>query len=1082
MALDWDKIIIIDEENVVEGEEESVMIFASGIPGHSATIDEVTAETLPPDADAFVENRGNNENARFHFGIPRGEKGEPGSQWGGIGGDIADQTDLAEILTGKANVGESYTKTEEDALLDDKADVDYVDEELGNKVNKANVTSYIESSTTATRDYSVGDYIYINNFLFRVTAPISTGDTINPLINAEMVKIGTELKRKADTDDVYTKEEADYQLDDKLDARDTELSGSVVTFEAENDHAIKDLTVAIEPMQAGTGDPSPDNIRPISGWTGANIYRSGKCLISGTDLATMILANGNDSTRWFPDAEGGAYYSLYNGSVARNKIYINNCFKENTQYTIVLTCEKTSTTYTGTNIRLYYTDGTGISFGLSEPATKEKIIYVSTQGKTISYIGGTNSNTSLTRLYVDESGVYEGVLTEQELEPYVGDVLSVDFPVSEIAPDGIYYSGTVDVLAGMLTVTKGLAVMNGTETWSMANGGFYCDTVLPSNYTLLSEYDFVCNKYTVSSSISNSSAITDKPNNTIFNQKGVETSRRYYRVWIKDTTYSSVDTFIASLSANPVQLLYTLPSSQTYLLTPSQLSTLLGENNIWADTGNSTVTLRLPTGDLAYQDTVDYESQVTNKPDFAAMLSGSETAMVATRNYDEGALIGVGDDLYKALTGIGTGMALVVGSNVVATTIEAEINAGLDTKPNSADVYTKTETDAMLVFKTPYIENTVSGDLVTLTDGADDIPIRDLKINFGIEQEGSGTPSPDNVRQVIDFTNVNIALSYKNWLPAAPAGTWTQDGITFTSDGNGGYTYIGKSTAETYFILDVREYILPTSGYLHLMNSSNSNFISFGFAYDGTVLDPLYSFSAGNRRIQINSGQAGMKANQIVFKVGNNINVTAIRTFSPMVLETNEITPFIPNAKTIGYDWENEAGSICMGTLDVLNGILEVPVTRTITLGADSVFEAVKGLTGNFSWKPSGNGNNALSGLHGACTHYNYIGTVAQSSSVTRDLSVGIHAILSSIYIKDTRFETADALNAYLAAQEANGTPVQIVYQKTDDPSFCQFDPVKVSTAYGENHFWTDTGEVEVTYRSDTKLYIEKRLSELINQ
>ena len=168
----WGKIIIIEEETSVEGEEESVMIFASGIPGHSATIDEVTAETLQPDADAFVENRGNNENARFHFGIPRGEKGEPGSQWGGIGGDIADQTDLAEILTGKANVGESYTKTEEDALLDDKADTDEVDK-------KTYVNAGVKAKSSIPANYFIvadsnGDYfkLDVHSNAFDIRYPI----------------------------------------------------------------------------------------------------------------------------------------------------------------------------------------------------------------------------------------------------------------------------------------------------------------------------------------------------------------------------------------------------------------------------------------------------------------------------------------------------------------------------------------------------------------------------------------------------------------------------------------------------------------------------------------------------------------------------------------------------------------------------------------------------------------------------------------------------------------------------------------------------------------------------------------------
>ena len=33
----------------------------------------------------------------------------------------------------------------------------------------------------------------------------------------------------------------------------------------------EDVVVSIEPVQAGSGDPSPDNVRPITGWTGANV-------------------------------------------------------------------------------------------------------------------------------------------------------------------------------------------------------------------------------------------------------------------------------------------------------------------------------------------------------------------------------------------------------------------------------------------------------------------------------------------------------------------------------------------------------------------------------------------------------------------------------------------------------------------------------------------------------------------------------------------------------------------------------------------------------------------------------------------
>ena len=51
-------------------------------------------------------------------------------------------------------------------------------------------------------------------------------------------------------------------------------SGSIVSFDGTETTAIKSLKVNITPKQSGTGDPSPSNVRPISGWDSINIYVS----------------------------------------------------------------------------------------------------------------------------------------------------------------------------------------------------------------------------------------------------------------------------------------------------------------------------------------------------------------------------------------------------------------------------------------------------------------------------------------------------------------------------------------------------------------------------------------------------------------------------------------------------------------------------------------------------------------------------------------------------------------------------------------------------------------------------------------
>ena len=53
-------------------------------------------------------------------------------------------------------------------------------------------------------------------------------------------------------------------------------SGAVATFSDGADNVpVKSMTVQIEPVQAGSGDPSPSNVRTITGWTQVTVTRTG---------------------------------------------------------------------------------------------------------------------------------------------------------------------------------------------------------------------------------------------------------------------------------------------------------------------------------------------------------------------------------------------------------------------------------------------------------------------------------------------------------------------------------------------------------------------------------------------------------------------------------------------------------------------------------------------------------------------------------------------------------------------------------------------------------------------------------------
>lgn len=52
-------------------------------------------------------------------------------------------------------------------------------------------------------------------------------------------------------------------------------SAAIVSFHTNTESAFRSLIVALVPIQAGTGDPSPENVRPITGHTAVTVWRSG---------------------------------------------------------------------------------------------------------------------------------------------------------------------------------------------------------------------------------------------------------------------------------------------------------------------------------------------------------------------------------------------------------------------------------------------------------------------------------------------------------------------------------------------------------------------------------------------------------------------------------------------------------------------------------------------------------------------------------------------------------------------------------------------------------------------------------------
>lgn len=160
------------------------------------------------------------------------------------------------------------------------------------------------------------------------------------------------------------------------------------------------------------------------------------------------------------------------------------------------------------------------------------------------------------------------------------DVIAIDWQSTA----GTVYGGTLDVTTGVLTVDRAMVDL-GTLNWRANYTAVYSTAINDILPAVAPPYanrqsGAVCSAYAPDSQYSVSdTAMTDK---------------RWLRIakdfFIKDTSYADAASFKTAM--NGVQLVYELATPTTYQLTPTEVSTLLGANNVWADTGDTTLIYR----------------------------------------------------------------------------------------------------------------------------------------------------------------------------------------------------------------------------------------------------------------------------------------------------------------------------------------------------------------------------------------------------------------------------------------------------------------------------------------------------------
>ena len=220
------------------------------------------------------------------------------------------------------------------------------------------------------------------------------------------------------------------------------------------------------------------------------------------------------------------------------------------------------------------------------------------------------------------------------------------FSISWQSEAGTVYGGTLDVTSGVLTVTYRCVDM-GTLPFSRSNENLFyvmCDDLQAvKNENRLSEWKSSIYKNGGSRGVAQ---ITDGMMAT--------NSDRY--IMFKDTR-TDVATEFKNLVTGQT-LFYPLATPLVYNLDPVTVTTLLGQNNIWADCGPSTV-----------------EYPCDTKLYIERLTAPEEDDMIANQNIASGVYFMVGNNLYLSTAAILAGDPIKPGTNCTLTNLAAALNA-----------------------------------------------------------------------------------------------------------------------------------------------------------------------------------------------------------------------------------------------------------------------------------------------------------------------------------------------------------------------------------------------------------------------
>lgn len=316
------------------------------------------------------------------------------------------------------------------------------------------------------------------------------------------------------------------------------------------------------------------------------------------------------------------------------------------------------------------------------------------------------------------------------------------------------------------------------------------------------------------------------------------------------------------------------------------------------------------------------------------------------------------------------------------------------------------------------------------------------KVSWEPTQEGTGDPSPDNIRPIHGRDGVTVERCGENLLNIAPFTKLTEQGITYEYVANGGIHISGTAlTSVTSPMFSV--WYLPPGKY-------------YG-ADSGEGIGTSIVVHRNGRNVWLNAkGTFAILAGDVIkfwclsVNSGKTVDKTLYPYIVPGTAAPTTYTPYTGQTATLTLP-----RTIYGGEVDAVSGVGK-EVWRSITLDgvSEKFVNEYEDYWNLLPMNTPGISNQNIDYIVSSHFYHAFGGNIT-----------GFVFTTSSMMKR--YFATPDELNAYIAAQYAAGTPVQIAYKLTTPEPFTATGAQPIPALPGVNTLMTDADSVTVTGRAD---------------